>query len=483
MSAAPWSTLQGSERGSQHDRSGRPNQDAVHVATFGVDVGAVTVAAVADGHGGDRYVRSDVGSRLAVEVACAEAGRLVARGATAVHAAGTALPHAIVAAWRVAVHAHLAEHPLDVRDARTSGVVDGGDPVIAYGTTLLVALASATDLVLLQLGDGDITVVTAAGDVLHPVPGDARLTGGQTTSLCLPGADGDVRSAVLTSEYEAVLVLLSSDGYGNSFADPEWPVGVTRDLVAALDRDGVERVGTLLPVWLRDSAQAGGDDVTAAVLFRPAAAARQSSSAAGAAAPAASASVTPSGNRTRRAQWATTAAVAVVVSSAAFGTGWLLRGRNRSTTAVAVGTSVPASTEVSGGPVNVAGPTGGVVSFNPDPADPRPRLLASSDAPVRITRLERGGDVWEIQARLLTVRSRTGTATVPLAGVEPASLVLSGAVVWVVDAGADTLLAIDPGTRAIVGIPARIEHGAVGGGSVPDWSAPVPTPSGPGAPG
>ncbi|MCA1481518.1 protein phosphatase 2C domain-containing protein, partial [Bradyrhizobium sp. NBAIM08] len=68
-----WAAVTASVRGASHDRDGKPNQDAVRVVqATGATPGLV--AAVCDGHGGDRYVRSDVGSRLGVEVAC-EVGR------------------------------------------------------------------------------------------------------------------------------------------------------------------------------------------------------------------------------------------------------------------------------------------------------------------------------------------------------------------------------------------------------------------------
>ena len=61
----PWTLLSASATGSSHRTSGAPNQDAV--ASFETDVGLCV--ALADGHGGARYVRSGTGSQLAVQVA------------------------------------------------------------------------------------------------------------------------------------------------------------------------------------------------------------------------------------------------------------------------------------------------------------------------------------------------------------------------------------------------------------------------------
>lgn len=62
-----WLVLTASERGASHAASKLPNQDAV--VTEPIESGGV-VAAVADGHGHWRHVRSARGSRLAVSVGC-----------------------------------------------------------------------------------------------------------------------------------------------------------------------------------------------------------------------------------------------------------------------------------------------------------------------------------------------------------------------------------------------------------------------------
>ena len=62
-----WRVLAGTALGSNHVASGLPNQDAV--GSRATDDGAAVVLAVADGHGGARYVRSAEGARLAVEIA------------------------------------------------------------------------------------------------------------------------------------------------------------------------------------------------------------------------------------------------------------------------------------------------------------------------------------------------------------------------------------------------------------------------------
>ena len=66
MSAASWRVTSASRRGSSHGDD-VPNQDAVRCASVADSGGHPTlVVAVSDGHGGKRYVRSDIGSQYAV---------------------------------------------------------------------------------------------------------------------------------------------------------------------------------------------------------------------------------------------------------------------------------------------------------------------------------------------------------------------------------------------------------------------------------
>lgn len=270
--AGGWSAITASVRGASHERSGKPNQDAVRVVQAGGSVPGL-VAAVCDGHGGNRYVRSDVGSRLGAETACELGKRALkdlgtAPGSEAVSAyLLNELAPAIVERWRDQVLRHVADAPFTAEEAQAAGgVVLDDDPHISYGCTLVLAVASKEWVGLLQIGDGDAVVVNGAV-ATEPVPGDERLVGGETTSLCLPGAAGDARAAVLSAPLPET-VMLSSDGYANSFASPTWFQDAGLDMRDQLARNGLDGVESRLAGWLADSAVAGGDDVSMALLHR-----------------------------------------------------------------------------------------------------------------------------------------------------------------------------------------------------------------------
>jgi hypothetical protein len=145
-------------------------------------------------------------------------------------------------------------------------VVLDANPVLAYGSTLLVALFSAERVHMAQIGDGDVVVVSAAGEVSAPMPGDSRLVAGETTSLCTPSARADFRFCSVPVVANPAVVLLATDGYGTAFADPNWRTAVGRDFLAAVTDVGWELLGEQLPAWLSDSARVGGDDVSVAVI-------------------------------------------------------------------------------------------------------------------------------------------------------------------------------------------------------------------------
>ena len=263
-----WSSATASERGSSHERSGTVNQDAVAV----VEEATARVVAVADGHGSSSHVRSDVGSQLAVDLAGELGKRLVAEGVLlrpehtiTEHLARRFVPE-LVAAWRDGVDAHVAAEPWTVADLdRGSGLVN--DPYHGYGTTLMIAIADERTVALLQLGDGDIVVGRTSGAIEQPMPGDDRLIGNQTTSMCLPTAADDFRVAVVEIDDDPMrFVSLTTDGYANAFVSPDWAIEVGRDLLGHLDEHGIEWVGERLPEWLSESASVGGDDVTMGLL-------------------------------------------------------------------------------------------------------------------------------------------------------------------------------------------------------------------------
>jgi len=276
-----WETYASSAIGADHRRDHSPNQDAVALKRFGPPgPDSLAVLAVADGHGDARHFRSDRGSKLAVTAAVAAAGSWAASisaGAVPSRAAAGQLVSDLVARWRDAVHADLAEYP--VGSGQAGAIREGDPPEIPYGTTLLLIAARADVAVLAQIGDGDIFLVGHDGRLITPVPGDRRLDGTQTTSLCQPDAVSAFRMALVSLARTPVYAIFAAtDGYGNAQAEPDWKARWAADLVGLGRAYGAGWIGEQLKDWVAvcASSDGSGDDTTAALALNPTATAARS---------------------------------------------------------------------------------------------------------------------------------------------------------------------------------------------------------------
>ena len=272
---ASWHVSVGSARGAAHHAAGLPNQDAVACRTPAAG-GGETIVAVADGHGHCRHFRSADGSALAVAVGC-EVGCVLAAdlagqaaGADAEAAVRSSLGR-LVREWRSAVAGHLARHPYTAEEQATLDTT--GDSVdVPYGSTLLVAVVSPPWLALAQIGDGDFLAVHPGGGSVVPLPGDERLDGLRTTSLCQPDAEEAFRVGVHNvAEVPLLALLIATDGFGNAQVDDPWQPGMGRDLARLAAEHDHRWFDDQVPKWAERcaSAEGSGDDTTVVLLVSP----------------------------------------------------------------------------------------------------------------------------------------------------------------------------------------------------------------------
>jgi serine/threonine protein phosphatase PrpC len=263
--------------GAAHRRIGKENQDAVGSKESWLG----SIVAVADGHGSALCVRSGRGSRLALQAGFDAVDRVCRAGGVGESLAGTLErltregPLEIVRTWRRIVEEDLERQPLTQTEIEGAGSAGAkrlpADPVLAYGTTLLLCVAGQSHVAFLQLGDGDSITVTPSGQVSRPLPADPRLIANETTSLSGEDAWKNFRTGVEDlSASPLALILLSTDGYSNSFRDDESFRRVGSDILQNLTRAGIEKVRETLPAWLEEATSRGSsDDISAVVLFRP----------------------------------------------------------------------------------------------------------------------------------------------------------------------------------------------------------------------
>lgn len=255
-----------SRTGAAHRRAGRPCQDAVLCRELrGLEGQPVMVMAVADGHGGRRYRRSEVGSRLACETALAAVqGALATRPLDGGEEGWSRwlerdLPEAIQRGWLEAVAAHWQSDP-----------GEGGFEALLYGSTLGLVVMTPRWWGHTGLGDWDLVRVDADGQArLLEEENEPTALGEATCSLCQP------RAASLFARRAGLhpidggagdfALVLSTDGIRKSCATD----GDFLTLVAWLARgDGEadpEAAGSLSAALDRISREGSGDDVTVAI--------------------------------------------------------------------------------------------------------------------------------------------------------------------------------------------------------------------------
>lgn len=278
-----WRVTGDSCRGASHVKSGLPNQDALSFWLPESGQGPPAILAISDGHGSPQHFRSGEGAKLAVQAATA---LLLAfskvhgprQDPAEMNAAAAELPQRLVENWTASVSAHLAANPFREDEFTRLGegpeaearLEVGQNPLVAYGATMLAVLLTESYAVCLQVGDGDILWVDDRGNTVRPVPADPRLIANQTTSLCQPEAWKNFRLHVeFPLKSAPALVLVSTDGYSNSFRSDEDFLQIGKDFLALARHGGLPKIAAQLPNILRDASEKGsGDDVTFGIMRR-----------------------------------------------------------------------------------------------------------------------------------------------------------------------------------------------------------------------
>jgi len=279
--ASTWRAVIAGQIGAYHSEVGLDYEDACTVRPEeSLDRPEPLVAvAVADGHGHARHFRSARGSQLAVDIATDLAFDVAGeiRRPDALRAAlHTRIGPELVARWREAVEADIADDPVTAVELAAAGLPFDAtmeDKIYGYGSTAMIALATPEWLLCAQIGDGDAFAITDGGHAIRLVPPDPLLDGWRTTSLCQADALSSLRYGVIRlDDSDIAAVMLATDGYGNAQPSTDWDDLFAADFAKLLTRHPVDRIAQALPRWVAACAsdEGSGDDVTVALLFRTA---------------------------------------------------------------------------------------------------------------------------------------------------------------------------------------------------------------------
>ena len=129
-------------------------------------------------------------------------------------------------------------------------------------------------IVYIQLGDGDILEVDSKGNTTRPLERDPNLIANETTSLCMNKAWNEFQVHIKlypqgTPKEIPALILVSTDGYSNSFSTDEGFFKIGRDYQQMFKSNLTEEVRQKLEGFLQETSEKGsGDDITLGMIKR-----------------------------------------------------------------------------------------------------------------------------------------------------------------------------------------------------------------------
>lgn len=302
-------------KGSSHIASNKPCQDSgAHYQKDGVHI-----VVVCDGHGGESYVRSDVGSQLASQIAIdkiltfidntpfdllkgvkgavtviptidpriAKDGRkrevselseseldLLKQNLQYVKAANAfpeienafrALFKEITESWRIKIGEHLAENPFSQKERQSVG---SKRIEKAYGTTLMAAVRTPNYWFAFHIGDGKLLACNKLMQWFEPVPWDCNCFLNITTSLCDYSPVKEFRYAFDGTGNFPLAFALGSDGIDDTFIRTELIHKFYSNLLKVFNEQEIEDAKSDLTKYLSELSKRGShDDMSVAAII------------------------------------------------------------------------------------------------------------------------------------------------------------------------------------------------------------------------
>ncbi len=262
-----------SKQGATHIKNNKICQDA----SFSFRDEKKVIVVVCDGHGGEDYIRSDVGAKFAADIT----GKLMQEFLDKItfveikeknNELLVDLQNDIIQTWNEAVLSHYRENVFTVADLENvsekyyKNYEKGKNVENAYGTTLVAFGMTSEFCFGLHIGDGKCVVVDTKGGFSEPIPWDSRCFLNATTSLCDDNALVNFRNYF--SKELPIAVFLSTDGIDDSFNSSEVLYNFYKTILYSFARESFEQAVEDLEDYLpRLSAKGSGDDVSLSAIF------------------------------------------------------------------------------------------------------------------------------------------------------------------------------------------------------------------------
>lgn len=301
--------------GASHIASNKPCQDSG--TCYQKD--GVYIVIVCDGHGGESYVRSHIGSQLAADIACEKIFQFINNIPIGIFnykkGAITAIPtfdprigkdgkkrelsalseneldllrqnlqyikaaqsfpeienlfrtlfRSIVETWRSAINEHLAANPFSKKEKEYVG---SKRIEKAYGTTLMAAVRTPNYWFAFHIGDGKLLACNKLMQWYEPVPWDCNCFLNVTTSLCDYFPVDEFRYAFDGTGEFPLAFALGSDGIDDTFIKPELIHKFYSNLLQVFSEREIEEAKTLLTASLFELSKRGShDDMSVAAII------------------------------------------------------------------------------------------------------------------------------------------------------------------------------------------------------------------------
>ena len=271
-----WTNCYESIIGKSHIKAKIKNQDSVLSKVISENI---MISAIADGHGSKKCFRSDLGSKFAVESAIdviesIKNELIINDNQLNTKALGKFYTKKIICLWNEKIQDHINKNPIDfktITDIDKSAIESiKKNTTIIYGSTLLIVILIHDYIICYQLGDGDIMLISKAKKVSKPIKKDKRHIGNETSSLCITNAENEFRIRMFRDLNQYLeMIILSTDGYSNSFSSDKDFLKVGYDLIDMQKNDGIEIIEENLKDWIEDTSFNGsGDDTSVSIITR-----------------------------------------------------------------------------------------------------------------------------------------------------------------------------------------------------------------------
>jgi len=201
----------------------------------------ISIAVVADGHGSQKHFRSDVGSKIAVDIAIKSIKDFMTDESSFTKAIKnnsdkvlTRVESNIVYNWNNSINEHYNNNPICENEISEISQHDLQQLSIEsiYGSTLIIATMTDNYWFGIQIGDGNCVCLYQNGESKILIPSDDRLVANFTTSLCDNDAIHNFRHYY--SNVMPIALLVSTDGLSGSFFDENTFLNFNRRIISQM---------------------------------------------------------------------------------------------------------------------------------------------------------------------------------------------------------------------------------------------------------